>query len=96
MNGGAGYGLEIPCTYRLYGPPAYVNRMQEIARCSRTYCLKYYYVMYNNYYCTVHVTVRYLGGQGAGLTRGGALTVGGRQSQYESMFGDVLHGCWSE
>ena len=30
MNRGAGYGLEIPCTYRLYGPPAYVNRMQEI------------------------------------------------------------------
>lgn len=30
VNRGAGYGLEIPCTYRLYGPPAYVNRMQEI------------------------------------------------------------------
>lgn len=30
VNRGAGYGLEIPYTYRLYGPPAYVNRMQEI------------------------------------------------------------------
>ena len=26
----AGYGLEIPCVYRLYGPKAYVDRMKEI------------------------------------------------------------------
>ena len=32
MNRGAGYGLEIPCTYRLYGPgpPAYINRMKQL------------------------------------------------------------------
>ena len=29
-NRGAGYGLEIPCTYRLYGPPAYINKMKEL------------------------------------------------------------------
>ena len=29
VNRGAGYGLEIPCTYRLYGPPAYVNLLKE-------------------------------------------------------------------
>ena len=26
VNRGAGYGLEIPCTYRLYGPKPYVDR----------------------------------------------------------------------
>ena len=30
VNKGAGYGLEIPCTYRLYSPPAYINRMKEL------------------------------------------------------------------
>ena len=30
VNRGAGYGLEIPCTYRLYGPPAYINTMKEL------------------------------------------------------------------
>ena len=30
VNRGAGYGLEIPCTYRLYGPPAYINKMKEL------------------------------------------------------------------
>ena len=30
VNRGAGYGLEVSCTYRLYGPPAYINRMKEL------------------------------------------------------------------
>lgn len=29
VNRGAGYGLEVPCTYRLYGPKAYVDKMKE-------------------------------------------------------------------
>ena len=27
---GAGYGLEVPCVYRLYGPKVYVKRMTEL------------------------------------------------------------------
>ena len=27
---GAGYGLEIPYTYRFYGPKAYIDRITEI------------------------------------------------------------------
>ena len=30
VNRKAGYGLEIPCVYRLYGPKAYVDKMKEI------------------------------------------------------------------
>lgn len=30
VNRGAGYGLEIPCIYRLYGPPTYIHRMKEL------------------------------------------------------------------
>ncbi len=30
VNRGAGYGLEVPCIYRLYGPPAYINKMREL------------------------------------------------------------------
>ena len=30
VNRGAGYGLEIPCIYRLYGPKSYVERMKAI------------------------------------------------------------------
>ena len=30
VNRGAGYGLEIPCTYRLYGSKPYVDRMKSI------------------------------------------------------------------
>ncbi len=30
VNRGAGYGLEIPCIYRLYGPPVYIERMREL------------------------------------------------------------------
>ena len=30
VNRGAGYGLEIPCIYRLYGPKPYTDRIQDI------------------------------------------------------------------
>ena len=31
FNRGAGYGLEVPCTYRLYGPMVYTDcRMKEL------------------------------------------------------------------
>ena len=30
VNSGAGYGMEIPCTYRFYGPEPYIRRMKEI------------------------------------------------------------------
>ena len=30
MNRGAGYGLEIPCIYQLYGPRKYINILEEI------------------------------------------------------------------
>ena len=30
VNRGAGYGLEIPCVYRLYGPKVYIDRMKEL------------------------------------------------------------------
>ena len=29
VNRGAGYGLEVPCVYRLYGPKVYVNKLKE-------------------------------------------------------------------
>ena len=29
VNRGAGYGLEVPCIYRLYGPKCYVDRAQD-------------------------------------------------------------------
>ena len=32
VNRGAGYGLEIPCTYRLYGPPAYIKKMDGLVQ----------------------------------------------------------------
>ena len=28
-NRGAGYGLEVPCIYRLYGPKAFVDRLKQ-------------------------------------------------------------------
>ena len=28
VNRGAGYGLEIPCVYRMYGPNAYIQRLE--------------------------------------------------------------------
>ena len=30
VNRGGGYGLEVPCVYRLYGPKVYINRMKEL------------------------------------------------------------------
>ena len=30
INRGAGYGLEIPCIYRVYGPREYIDQMKEI------------------------------------------------------------------
>lgn len=30
VNRGAGYGMEVPCIYRLYGPPVYIQRLQQI------------------------------------------------------------------
>ncbi len=29
VNRGGGYGLEIPCVYRLYGPPRYIPRLKD-------------------------------------------------------------------
>ena len=29
VNRGAGYGLEVPCVYRLYGPRVYID-MKEL------------------------------------------------------------------
>ena len=28
-NRGAGYGLEVPCVYRLYGPKAFVDHLKQ-------------------------------------------------------------------
>lgn len=30
VNRGGGYGLEVPCVYRLYGPAVYISRMKEL------------------------------------------------------------------
>ena len=30
VNRGAGYGLEIPCLYRLYGPEDYISKVKHI------------------------------------------------------------------
>ena len=30
VNRGAGYGLEVPCVYRLYGPNIYVDKMKAL------------------------------------------------------------------
>ena len=30
VNRGGGYGLEVPCCYRFYGPELYVQRMKDI------------------------------------------------------------------
>lgn len=30
VNRGAGYGMELPCIYRLYGPTIYIQRLQQI------------------------------------------------------------------
>ena len=30
VNRGAGYGLEVPCLYRLYGPKAYIDKIKDL------------------------------------------------------------------
>ena len=30
VNRGAGYGLEIPCEYSLYGPKAYIQKLKQL------------------------------------------------------------------
>ena len=32
LNRGAGYGLEIPCKYHLYGTAVYIERLETIIR----------------------------------------------------------------
>ena len=32
VNRGAGYGLEIPCVYHLYGPKAYCDKLKELVQ----------------------------------------------------------------
>ena len=32
VNRGAGYGLEIPCNYKLYGQKLYIERLKEIVQ----------------------------------------------------------------
>ena len=32
VNRGAGYGLEVPCTYRLYGPRPFIERITQIVQ----------------------------------------------------------------
>ena len=32
LNKGAGYVLEIPCLYRLYGPKVYIDKMKELLK----------------------------------------------------------------
>ena len=33
VNRGAGYGVELPCKYRLYGPAAYIMKLEELITC---------------------------------------------------------------
>ena len=30
VNRGAGYGLEIPCVYKFYGPKPYIDKLKEV------------------------------------------------------------------
>ena len=32
VNRGAGYGLEVPCTYKLYGPRPFIERITQIVQ----------------------------------------------------------------
>jgi len=31
-----GFGLEVPCVYRLYGPKVYIEKMRELVNSLRT------------------------------------------------------------
>ena len=39
VNRGAGYGLEIPCEYHLYGPKPYIDKMKKLVDSLTTYGL---------------------------------------------------------
>ena len=41
VNRGGGYGLEVPCVYRLYGPKVYIEKMRELVNSLRTAGLLY-------------------------------------------------------
>ena len=32
VNHGAGFGLEVPCIYRFYGPTLYIKRLQDLVK----------------------------------------------------------------
>ena len=49
VNRGAGYGLEIPCIYRLYGPKPYTDRIKEIANSKWTTLNAYCAIVYYNF-----------------------------------------------
>ena len=36
VNRGGGYGLEVPCVYRLYGPKVYLEKMKQLVNSLRT------------------------------------------------------------
>lgn len=36
VNRGGGYGLEVPCVYRLYGPKVYIAKMEELVSSLKT------------------------------------------------------------
>uniref|UniRef100_A0A1X7UPP5 HIRAN domain-containing protein n=1 Tax=Amphimedon queenslandica TaxID=400682 RepID=A0A1X7UPP5_AMPQE len=31
INRGGGYGLEVPCSYKFYGPESYITKIKEVA-----------------------------------------------------------------
>ena len=53
MNRGAGYGMEVPCIYRLYGRRRYIDRAKEAMLKLLNDCLLHYAV-------TNCITVKYL------------------------------------
>ena len=36
INRGAGYGLEVPCTYHFYGPKSFIDKLKELVEALRT------------------------------------------------------------
>ena len=40
VNRGAGYGLEIPCTYRLYGGKQYIDKLDNWRTAGHVLCSK--------------------------------------------------------
>ena len=36
INGGAGYGLEVPCTYHFYGAKSFIDKLKELVEALRT------------------------------------------------------------